>query len=391
MKVLIKVSGSISAFKICGLVSDLVKQGHEVKVAVTESGLKFVGATTWEALSGNTVFIDDFAPGQRLDHIYLNDWADVVVLAPATAQTLNAISSGVGSSVLTTLFLARKKETPYLIFPAMNPRMWDSEIVQKAVDKLKSFSNIQLFEPSEGSMACGHNGVGRLKESDFILDAILKTEKKDKNLLITFGGTTEDIDGVRQITNFSSGRTGIEIIKELKSSFNITALGSESALKGAVGLEGVDVQSFVSSSDLADKLKKNLKNQDFHMVVHAAAISDFLPLKKEDKKISSDADFNLEFKKAPKILSSIKSWARNKSLKLLSFKLTHNQEADDVLLKIKKQFENSGSDFVIQNELGSVTKTSHEYAIWSKNASEFEYSGKTKKNMAKDILKIGEM
>ncbi len=391
MKVLMKVSGSISAFKICGLVSELVKQGHEVKVAVTESGLKFVGAATWEALSGNTVFIDDFAPGQRLDHIYLNDWADIVVLAPATAQTLNAISSGVGSSVLTTLFLARKKETPYLIFPAMNPRMWESETVQKAVDKLKGFYNIEIFDPSEGSMACGHNGVGRLKEPQFILDMILKKEKKTKNLLITFGGTTEDIDGVRQITNFSSGRTGVEIIKELKSSFNITALGSENALKGAVGLEGVDVHSFVSSSDLSEKLKRVLGAKEFQMVVHAAAISDFLPIKKEDRKISSNEAFKLEFEKAPKILSSIKSWSKNKNLKLLSFKLTHNQGADDVLLKVKRQFENSESDFIIQNELGNITKTSHEYAIWSKNAKNFEYSGKTKRNMAEDILKIGEM
>lgn len=385
MNVLLKVSGSISAYKVCGVVSGLVKLGHSVKVAASKSSLEFVGATTWEGLTGNKVFLDDFTPGERMNHIHLNEWADLVVLAPASAQTLNAVSQGVGSSVITTLFLARDESVPYMVFPAMNPKMWGSKSVQKAVESLKTQENVEIYEPNDGLMACGHTGAGRLQETEVILDLILKKNKHSKSVLVTFGGTSENIDGVRMITNFSSGKTGIKICEHLKRNFNVTAIGSKTALKGAKGLEGVNVISYESSKDLSDKIKEELKSRSYDLIVHAAAVSDFIPLSLEDKKISSDEEFNLSFTKAPKILDELKTWSVNKDIKVVSFKLTHNQSDDVVFEKIKNQLKDNKSDFVVHNELTNIKLNSHEYSIWEEGVETPTHKGVTKENMAKDI------
>lgn len=395
MNILLKVSGSIAAYKICGLVSGLRREGHLVKVALSESALKFVGEATWEGLSGESVFTDDFEPGKRMDHIFLNDWADVTVLAPATAQSLNAIATGVGSGVVTTLFLARNKERPYLIFPAMNPRMWSSESVQKSVDTLKSYSDVTVFNPDSGVVACGHEGEGRLMEPEAILREILKlnislkAEIKKKNVLVSFGGTTEDIDGVRQITNFSSGRTGIEICKTLKGNFNVTAVGSVQALQGAQGFEGLEVKSFLSSKDLSKELEELLSQRSYDLIVHAAAVSDFLPKTKVDKKISSKEEFKIEFVKAPNILSSLKSWSKNKNIKIVSFKLTHNQSVAEVIEKVNSQFMRTETDFVVHNELSDITVDQHKYKIWKRDDENPFNIGKTKSSMARAIMNIG--
>ena len=389
MKVLMKVSGSISAYKVCDVVSQLVKLGHEVKVAVSKSSLEFVGATTWEGLTGSPVFLDDFAPGRRMDHIYLNDWADLVVLAPATAQSLNSISLGVGSNVLTTLFLSRKEEVPYLIFPAMNPRMWRSPSVQASIANLEKQEGIKIYEPSEGRMACGHTGLGRLKESSYILDQILLFDKKPLNALVTFGGTTEDIDGVRSITNFSTGATGVQICKAMRAKFNVTALGSEKALSLSEGLEGIQKLSYKSHSDLEESLFSEIKNRHYDIVVHAAAVSDFLPIKTGDKKISSSEDFEIKWTKASKILNKIKEFSKNKSCKVVSFKLTHNQSELDVAQKIISQFERSASDFLVHNELSEIKGGSHPFKIWKKDSTEFYTKGESKTDLAQSLIEIG--
>jgi len=390
MNILIKVSGSISAYKICDLVSKLIKEKHSVKIAASESALKFVGGATWEGLSGEPVFTDDFSPNRRMDHIHLNDWADLVVLAPATAQTLDALAQGVGSNVLTTLFLARKKEAPYLIFPAMNPRMWSSESVQKSVENLKDSKNVEIFEPSGGRMACGHIGTGRLNEVDQILEEVYKklNSKKTLRALVTFGGTEEKIDGVRSISNFSTGKTGVEICNALNKDFFVTALGSERSNLLASTLWGVEKLKFKSSKDLESLLYQKISADSYDLIVHAAAVSDFLPKLASDKKISSDDEFKIEWSKAPKILDKIKEFSKNKKVKLVSFKLTHNQSEGLVKEKILKQLEGV-SDYVIHNELGSITTSEHPYAIWDAETKKSIKQGLTKQEMAEDIVKLG--
>jgi len=388
VKILIKVSGSISAYKICDLVSKLKKENHEVKVAASPSSLNFVGSATWEGLSGESVFVDDFSPNRRMDHIYLNDWADLVVLAPATAQTLNSLSGGVGSNVLTTLFLARTVKTPYLIFPAMNPRMWESSAVQKSVENLSGQKNVKIFAPSEGQMACGHMGVGRLNEVDQILDQIYKSQNKKLRALITFGGTTEQIDGVRSIGNFSTGKTGIEIARVLKKDFEVTALGSAQALSHADSMWGTEKLSFQSSEDLSNLIFDKISSEHFDFIVHAAAVSDFIPKIESEGKISSEGDFEIKWSKAAKILEQIREVSKNKNVKILSFKLTHKQSDEVVAAKISKQLEGV-SDYVVHNELTSIAETSHPHTIWKKNEKSPLKTGKTKLEMARAIAEIG--
>jgi len=390
MKILVKVSGSISAYKVCDLVSQLKKEKHEIRVASSESALNFVGSSTWEGLSSEPVFTDDFSPNRRMDHIYLNDWADLVVLAPATAQTLDSLAQGVGTNVLTTLFLARKQETPYLVFPAMNPRMWESSTVQDSVEKLSRQRNLEVFSPSEGRMACGHVGSGRLNEVDEILDQIYKKFKTSSmgKALVTFGGTSESIDDVRMITNFSSGQTGLTISEALKNHYSVTALGSESAWCRKHKLWGVERLSFRSSQDLKNQIYDKISSEEYELIVHAAAVSDFIPESSLGSKISSEQDFRVEWRKAPKILESLREKSLNKGVKIVSFKLTHNQPLEVVNSKIQQQLKGA-SDFVVHNELFTVQEGSHPYSIWEKSMNEVYKSGVGKIELARDLCKIG--
>jgi phosphopantothenoylcysteine decarboxylase/phosphopantothenate--cysteine ligase len=390
MNILVKVSGSISAYKICELVSKLKKENHAVKVAASESSLNFVGSATWEGLAGEVAFTDDFSPNRRMDHIHLNDWADLVVLAPATAQTLDALVQGVGSNVITTLFLARKKTTPYLVFPAMNPRMWSSHSVQKSVESLKQVEGVTVFPPSEGRMACGHIGPGRLNEVEQILDEIYKILNRKKTLkaLVTFGGTEESIDGVRSIGNFSTGKTGVSICKVLNANFKVTAMGSEAAWQNAESMWGIEKTTFKSSKNLSDQLFKKISEMSFDLIVHAAAVSDFVPSVDSNKKISSDVDFEIKWQKSPKLLEKIREFSKNKSVKIVSFKLTHNQSEKEVEQKILNQLAGV-SDFVVHNELSRVKEETHDYKIWEKKTHSIFSEGESKKEMALDIEKIG--
>jgi len=394
VNVLIKVSASISVYKICEVVSSLKKFGANVKVCASKSSLHFVGPATWEALTGEKVFVDDFSPSQRMDHIYLNKWADVTVLAPATAKTLCQISNGVGDGVLNTLWLARDVKKPYLIFPAMNPTMWDSSAVRTSMKELTRASGVTLYSPDQGLMACGDVGLGRLKEPDFIINEILKyrfvsntkKEKSDSNFkraLVTFGGTSESIDGVRELSNFSTGLTGKRLCEELFKSCNVTAFYSQ---KIDDKISADKKTAFSSSDDLEGKLKNELENMEYDVVFHLAAVSDYKVQKSSDKKMDSSMDeVSLRLVKRDKILPKIKTWSKNKNIKVISFKLTHNQSFDDFKDKILSEFKNKTSDYVVHNSLNSSRDESHRYIVYSENVDNALCEGFTKTDLIKDL------
>lgn len=391
MKILMKVSGSISAYKICDVVSQLVQRGHDVRVCASNNALKFVGAATWEGLTKHKVFTDDFEPGMRMRHIDLNKWADIVVLSPATAKSLNNMASGVGDSVLTTLFLARDENKPYIIFPSMNPKMWSNESVQKSIHSLNSHKSMYLQIPKQGSMACGDYGVGRLWEPYDIIKFILQFESKSKSALVTLGGTTESIDGVRNISNFSTGTTGKSIIKTLSKKFNVTALTSQGI---EPLIEAKNQIMFNSSDDLEKAILEEIAQKNYDLIVHLAAVSDFVPDKIRNKKISSEeSKLTMTFKKRTKILNMIKGFSKDKGVKIVSFKLTHNEENSTISEKIKKQFTESDSDLIIQNSLNSSRGHVHEFNAWAKDKSEPVYKGSSKSDLNKlfesieDIIK----
>lgn len=384
MRVLFKVSGSIAAYKACGVVSALVKEGVEVKVAASESSLEFIGSATWEALSGNKVYTDDFSPTQRLDHIHLNDWADLVVLCPATAHTINRLYQGIGNSVVTTLFLARDTAKPYLVFPAMNPRMWTDLGTRQTLAQVQEKENIHIFEPNEGSMACGHSGSGRLLEDYEILDKILGFRRNKKSILISFGGTREDIDGVRHIGNFSSGATGVSLVNHLRRSFNVTAIAAEDTRNQLEKIPGINRKYFTSSGDLANLLETELSESSLDGVIHLAAVSDYLVDSPLDSKIDSSREtLDLKLVRNIKIISNLREWSKNRDVDIFGFKLTSNQDEKIERSKIEDLFKVSPVDYVVHNRLQEISPSKHSFYVWDKES--VIATGETKEELSQFI------
>src|SRR4051812_24146469 len=176
--VLFLLTGSIAAYKSCHVISRLVQDGFEVQTAATEGALKFVGAATLEGLTGRPVFADVFERGKMMGHIELAQWADLAIVCPATANTINSLASGIATDCVGTLFLAYDLKKPFLIAPAMNQQMYKHPATQNALKKLEQFG-VQVLPTDEGHQACGDVGPGRLLEPEIILKSILETLKAE--------------------------------------------------------------------------------------------------------------------------------------------------------------------------------------------------------------------
>ncbi len=173
MKILFQLTGSIAAYKACSLISRLKKQGHEVRIACSKDTFEFVGLSTLEGLSSEPVFYDIYQETRQMDHIHLIRWAQLILLCPATANTINQMAAGISSSPIGTLFLAHDFEKPYILVPAMNEKMWQHPATQRSLKKLKEWG-LEIFEPSSGELACGEMGQGRLLEPEQILERLKK-------------------------------------------------------------------------------------------------------------------------------------------------------------------------------------------------------------------------
>ena len=179
-KVLLGITGCIAAYKSCSLVNILKKEGFEVKVVMTESATKFVAPLTFQTLSNSPVYINMFenADKTKVEHIYLADWCDVLVIAPGTANTISKIALGLADNLLTTIAMALPKETPIIIVPAMNVHMWENPMFQKNISTLKKETEKYIFiEPQEGKLACGYEGKGKIADIDEIADIVKKILK----------------------------------------------------------------------------------------------------------------------------------------------------------------------------------------------------------------------
>jgi phosphopantothenoylcysteine decarboxylase/phosphopantothenate--cysteine ligase len=274
-KVLLKITGSIAAYKSAYLASKLVQSGYDVKVVMTESAEKFIGSTTFEAITGNPVYTDMFARREALSHISLMKWADIIVVAPATANTINAFVSGNGDNLVNTLFLAHNFNTPYLIAPAMNTKMFLHPATQNSITILKSWG-ISILDSDSGYLACGDEGIGKLLDPDKIFDEIekrLKPKKKNTSVLITSGGTKEKIDDVRFIANMSTGNTGASIADYLiTEGYNVSFLHAKDSIKPEANCSFFE---FVSFNDLNTKIERLLSQNNYDIVIHLAAVSDY--------------------------------------------------------------------------------------------------------------------
>lgn len=354
--VLLGVTGGIAIYKACYLCSYLKKRGVNVIVIMTKNATEFVSPLTFETLTDNKVYVDTFARDFEFDvkHISLASSADMFLVAPATANFIAKAISGVADDMLTTTFLAFKGEK--VIAPAMNEGMYLDEITQNNIQKLKK-KGLSFIEPADGYLACGTTGKGRLEEPEIIGEFVLnklrtKRDLEGKTVLVTAGGTKEDIDGVRYISNYSSGKMGKEI-------------GIAAAERGAkvifiYGSVSVHIPEFdmvkkvVSTQNMFDAVMKYYSNAD--IIIKAAAPCDFKPIKTFDNKIK-DKNLSLQFIANPDIAQAV---GEEKGDRIL---IVFAAETTDLIKNAKEKLKKKNADFIIANDL------THPQAGFDKNTN----------------------
>ncbi len=389
-KILFQLSGSIACFKACSLLSMLVKAGHEVEVVATASALKFVGEATLEGLTGRRVHTSTFESGSYMQHIHLMRWADAIVLCPASANTIAKFAAGIGDDLVTTLFLAHDFKKPYLVAPAMNQSMYAHPATRSALEKISGWG-LTILPTGFGTLACGENGDGRMLEPDEIFAAIaratslpnselstdaIRVLNSDKHILITAGGTEEPIDGVRSITNTSTGRTGAELAVKLASQgFAVTLLHAKNAVTPAEISKEQRIKSktFTSFVSLQTLLSETLSEQNFDAVIHLAAVADYSLAEVESNgavtkapikgKIDSGEELTLKLKKNPKLIDTIKSQAPN--AKVIAFKLTRTPSAEERADAVELLAKHANADYIVHNDFEEIGEGHHPFTIYA--------------------------
>jgi phosphopantothenoylcysteine decarboxylase/phosphopantothenate--cysteine ligase len=346
-KILLGVTGCIAAYKSCFIVRELIKRGAEVKVVLTPSATEFITPLTLATLSHNEVIVNTFPPSQKDGtnlstwHIDYALWADLMLIAPATINTIAKISLGFADNALTTLVTALR--SPLVIAPAADVDMYNNPINQENLEKLERLGHYIIY-PETGDLASGLCGEGRLADTNKIIDAvelILSGYSKDllgKKILISAGPTYEDIDPVRFIGNRSSGKMGYAIAKAayLRGA-DVTLISGPSSQNIYPEIQMIKVRS---ASEMEKAVKKELDKND--LLVMSAAVSDFRPVKSSANKIKKEKGrFDLKLELNPDILSSIKS----KKTKVIGFAL----ETQNELSNAKKKLKEKNLDMIVLN------------------------------------------
>lgn len=381
-KILFLMTGSIACYKACNLISKLVQNNFEVQVVASPSALQFVGEATLEGLSGRPVESDLFERGHIMDHIHLIRWADLVVVAPATANYINKMAQGSGEDLLTTLFLAHDFKKPFLIAPAMNSTMYSHPLTQKSLGTLKEMG-IQILETASGILACGETGWGKLLDPDLIFQEIQKSlaapkqavekptlaKHKMPKVMVTFGGTQEPIDGVRVLSNVSSGRTGAQMTDALSAlGYEVTAICAENSARPKYDCT---LKKFTNFETLKQIMTSELKENAYDAVIHLAAVSDYSLDKIFPEKIDSTGPLTLQLKQNPKLVDQIREHSRNKNLTLISFKLTNTMADDKRKASALKLLERSKSDLVVQNDFNDIKAGQRHFTVYSQGHADF--------------------
>jgi phosphopantothenoylcysteine decarboxylase / phosphopantothenate---cysteine ligase len=304
--IVLGVSGGIAVFKAAALTSKLAQAGAKVQVILTESASKFVTPLTFQTLSRQPVAIDTFDEKDPsvVQHIDLADRADLVVIAPATANIIGKMAHGLADDMLSTTLLATT--APILVAPAMNVHMYTHPAVQENLKTLAD-RGVYFVEPGTGQLACGYVGKGRLAEPEEILAAIVAFFQEDKPLLgtkvlVTAGGTVERIDPVRYLTNDSSGKMGYAIAEEaLRMGAEVTLVTGKASVPAPSGVHVVPVESALQ---MLDAVLERLPEQD--VVIKAAAVADYRPAEQAEQKIKKkEEEISLKLVKNPDILQAL--------------------------------------------------------------------------------------
>ncbi|KKS96056.1 MAG: bifunctional phosphopantothenoylcysteine decarboxylase/phosphopantothenate synthase, phosphopantothenoylcysteine decarboxylase / phosphopantothenate-cysteine ligase [Candidatus Gottesmanbacteria bacterium GW2011_GWA2_43_14] len=353
--IVIGITSGIAAYKVVSLIRLLKTQGFLVEVVMTDTAVAMFGAEMFEKETGKPVFHKlvgkdfswrDTVERKEVDHIRLADRADLLLIAPTTANTIAKLAAGIADNFLTTLALA--VTCPVAICPSMNVHMWGNPVVQKNLESLKKRGFI-VIPPDSGSLACGYTGVGRLKDTEEIAGKIGNIIKRGRRLtgskiLVTAGGTAEYIDSVRILTNKASGRMGLAIAGEAKlRGAEVLLLRSEKSVSDPF----VPEKTFTTSSDLKKLLETYTPVYD--IIFHSAAVSDFMPEKSFKGKIESSRDFELRFRHTDKLIDTVKKL--NPEIKLIGFKAVFGLKETEIAQIADKMFVRSGADFICVNDI----------------------------------------
>lgn len=362
-KILFKITGSIAAYKSAYLISKLVQNDFEVQTVATRSALNFIGKATLEGLTSRPVLTDQFEDGEMMSHINLMKWADLVILAPASANTINKLANGLADNLVTSLFLAYKFDKPYLIAPAMNSNMYNHPATQSSLEKLKNWG-ITVLPTDSGYLACGDYGDGKLLDPDkiyfHIIESLNKKNGVNKKILITAGATRERIDDVRFISNFSTGRTAAAIAdKLLLKGFDIFFLHG---IGSRIPEHKCHTKVFIDFSDLKNSLLNLLGSEHFDFIIHLAAVSDYTINKVEDEdgsliadkthKISSEKkSLKIYLKNTEKLVNTLKLSSKNNKIRLIAFKLSGTDRYEDSVKEVQNIIQHSQADFIVLNKI----------------------------------------
>ena len=383
--VLLAITGSIAAYKSAYLIREFIKKGAQVKVIVTESALQFVTKVTLSTLSKNPVykdFIKNEETGQWNNHVDLGSWADLMVIAPATANTISDLVSGKGNSFLLTTFLSCN--APVFVAPAMDLDMFKNKSTQSNI-KILSERSVEIIEPTEGELASGLEGKGRMEEPDQIVTIISeyflnKATLKNINILISAGPTYESIDPVRFIGNHSSGKMGFAIANEAqKRGANVELVSGPVNLETPENVIRTNVKS---AQQMKKEITDRFKNID--VLIMSAAVADYKPVKEYDNKIKKqEAELNIVLEKTPDILKDLAKIKKKQFV--VGFALETENELENARQKMKRK----NLDAIILNSLsdngaGFGYDTNKITLITPSENRKFEL--KTKDLVAKDIL-----
>ncbi len=345
--ILLGVSGSIAAYKIAELASALVKEGAQVHVLMTENATQFISPLTFETLTGQKCPVQTFDRNFQYNvaHVELARQADLLLIAPASADVIGKLAHGIADDMLTTTALAC--QCPILVAPAMNTRMYENPVVQDNLKLLKNYG-MQILDPQVGHLACGDTGAGKMPEPETLLEAIALRIAQEKDLdgrkvLVTAGPTRETIDPVRFISNHSSGKMGYALAKAAaQRGAQVTLVSGPTALTPPMG---VTVRQVVSAQEMFDAVTTYSQQQD--VIIKAAAVADYRPQAVSEEKIKKEEPvMTLTLEKTTDILQYLGEHKRRGQI-LCGFSM----ETQQLLENSRRKLENKNLDLIVANNL----------------------------------------
>lgn len=385
-KVLIGITAGIAAYKICELIRMFKRQNASVRVVCTPNTLNFVSKLTLQTLSQNDVGVDEFNIAQfKPEHISYADEADVMVIAPATANTIGKLANGICDNLLTSIACAFKK--PILLAPAMNTGMWGNCFVQENIQKLKN-AGYQILEPERGFLACGTDGKGRLCDLNTIFEAtvkILNTGKKliGQKIVITAGGTIEEIDSVRYISNYSSGKMGIALADCAYSQ------GADVILVSTVETQKpYRVVKVKSAQEMEEAVNKEFDGAT--CIIMAAAVADYRAKEIVNHKMkkTEQNEISVQLVKNPDILKNLCQRKSENKPVIIGF----CAESENLLQNAKEKITRKGCDFLVANDISrkdiGFSSDYNEVSILKKDGTVIPVARATKTEIASKILEV---